>query len=140
MSCHVRAPIQELQALPSSALAFSPPESETWVQFRVTQLLHKIADIPLPPQVGATLGGRFADRAVIKGRLRREGKWVPEDRLRVTLFGSLILLPLSLVIFGLTTQFLPGKVGLVINLLCLFVNGAGVRTSTRRSLKKISLL
>ena len=32
-------------------------------------------------------------------------------------------------IFGLTTQFLPGKVGLVINLLCLFMNGAGVRTN-----------
>lgn len=78
-------------------------------------------------QVGATVGGRFADRAVIRGRLRREGKWVPEDRLRVSLFGALILLPLSLSIFGLTTQFFPGKFGLIVNLVCLFMNGVGVR-------------
>lgn len=80
-----------------------------------------------PLQVGSAVGGRLADRAVIKGRLRRDGKWVPEDRLRVTLYGALILLPLDLLVFGLTVRFVPGKVGLVVCLVCLFVNGAGVR-------------
>jgi hypothetical protein len=78
--------------------------------------------------VGATIGGRLADRAVIEGRLRREGEWVPEDRLRATLFGALILLPLSVLIFGLTTQFVPGKFGLMIDIVCVFMNGVGVCT------------
>ncbi|KAF8519865.1 major facilitator superfamily domain-containing protein [Gautieria morchelliformis] len=76
--------------------------------------------------IGAYTAGRLADRAVIEGRLRREGKWVPEDRLRATLSGALILLPLSVLIFGLTTQFVPGKFGLMINLVCVFINGVGI--------------
>ncbi|KAF8577031.1 MFS general substrate transporter [Ramaria rubella] len=76
--------------------------------------------------VGANVAGRLADRAVIEGRKRREGKWVPEDRLRATIPGALVILPLSLLVFGLTTKFIPGNLGLVITLVCLFVHGAGV--------------
>ena len=52
---------------------------------------------------------------------------MPEDRLRATFGGALLLAPLSVLFSGLITQFVDGKVGLVLNLICLFLNGFGVR-------------
>ncbi|KAH9890473.1 MFS general substrate transporter [Cubamyces lactineus] len=76
--------------------------------------------------IGAPLAGHLADRAVIKGRERRGGQWYPEDRLRATLSGALFLVPLSTLFSGLATQFVPGMTGIVINVVCLFVNGVAV--------------
>ncbi|KAF8521415.1 major facilitator superfamily domain-containing protein [Hysterangium stoloniferum] len=76
--------------------------------------------------VGATLSGRLADSAIINGRTRRHGKWLPEDRLMATIPAALILLPVSLIGFAYTTSYIPGQVGLGIVLLCLFVNGMAV--------------
>ncbi|KAF8577030.1 MFS general substrate transporter [Ramaria rubella] len=76
--------------------------------------------------VGAIIAGRLADREVIQGRVRRVGEWIPEDRLRTAIPGALVILPLSLLIFGVTNQFISGTLGLVINLVCLFLNGMGV--------------
>ena len=48
--------------------------------------IHSFSSLPPTPtasQVGAGFAGRLADRAIIKGRLRREGKWILEDRLWV---------------------------------------------------------
>lgn len=59
-------------------------------------------------------------------RAKRGGVWYPEDRLRGTLVGAL-LCPLSVLGSGLLTQYVPGKVGLTLNLICLFFNGLGVR-------------
>jgi hypothetical protein len=73
------------------------------------------------------MAGRISDKMVVSWRNRRGGKWVPEDRLRVTLWGAAILVPLSVLFSGLITQFVGGPVGLVLNLICLFVNGIGVR-------------
>ncbi|GJJ11728.1 hypothetical protein Clacol_005966 [Clathrus columnatus] len=78
--------------------------------------------------VGATVAGRLADIAIIRGKKQRQGSWFPEDRLKATIPGGLILLPFSLIIFGLTTAYVPGKVGLVICLICLFLNGMGIDT------------
>ncbi|CDO72082.1 hypothetical protein BN946_scf184962.g25 [Trametes cinnabarina] len=75
---------------------------------------------------GAPLAGHLADRAVIEGRARRGGVWYPEDRLRATLSGALFLVPLSTLLSGLATQFVPGMIGIVINVICLFVNGVAV--------------
>ena len=36
------------------------------------------------------------------------------------------MVPLSVLFSGLVTQFVPGRVGLVLNLVALFVNGLGV--------------
>lgn len=89
--------------------------------------------LSVPPQpdvhcsVGAPIAGYYADQAVIKGRARHEGQWVPEDRLRATLFGALVLVPLSVLISGLATQFIPGALGVAINVACLFANGIAVR-------------
>jgi hypothetical protein len=55
---------------------------------------------------------------------------VPEDRLRATLPGAMVLVPVSVLLSGLITQFVEGqRVGLVLNLICFFINGFGVRTT-----------
>ncbi|KAI0648498.1 MFS general substrate transporter [Trametes meyenii] len=76
--------------------------------------------------VGAPLAGSLSDRAVIHGRARRGGTWVPEDRLRATYWGALVFVPLSCAVFGLATQFVPGPLGIAIDVVCLFVNGVAV--------------
>ena len=75
--------------------------------------------------VGAPLAGRLSDRIVVYYRKKR-GSWYPEDRLRATLPSALTLVPLSVLTFGLLTEYVPGTLGLVLNLICLFVNGLGV--------------
>lgn len=77
-------------------------------------------------KVGSVLTGRISDPIVVKWKKRRGGNWIPEDRLRATLFGGGVLVPLSIILCGVATEHLKGKVGLIFNLVCLFVNGAGV--------------
>lgn len=55
---------------------------------------------------------------------------MPEDRLRATLFGALVLVPFSVLISGLATQFIPGALGITINVACLFANGVAVRSNS----------
>jgi len=76
--------------------------------------------------LGAPLAGRLSDRSVIYWRARRNGEWVPEDRLRVTMIGAVFLVPVSVLCSGIFTRYVPGTVGIVLNLLCLFANGLGV--------------
>ena len=64
---------------------------------------------------------------VIKWRAQRGGVWVPEDRLRGAQLGAATLVPLSILASGALTTFVPGRLGLVLNLCCFFVNGVGVR-------------
>ncbi|TFK65161.1 MFS general substrate transporter [Pluteus cervinus] len=75
--------------------------------------------------IGAPLAGRLSDRIIIRWRQKR-GKWYPEDRLRATLLGALVFTPLSILFCGLLTEYVPGTLGLVLNLICLFFNGIGV--------------
>ena len=44
-----------------------------------------------------------------------------------TKLGALTLVPLSILASGVTTAYVPGLIGLVMNLLWFFVNGVGVR-------------
>ena len=84
---------------------------------------------PFPPrnkQVGAPLAGRVSDLMVKKWRKKRGGKWVAEDRLRAALFGATWLTPLSLALFGVANAYVDGTRGLVLCLVCLFINGIGV--------------
>ncbi|KAJ7893198.1 MFS general substrate transporter [Mycena leptocephala] len=76
--------------------------------------------------IGALLAGMLSDRIVIKWRKRRGGDWIQEDRLRVALFGGATLVPLSIVLCGFITHFVPGSLGLSLNLFCFFINGLGV--------------
>ncbi|KAF8162623.1 MFS general substrate transporter [Crassisporium funariophilum] len=76
--------------------------------------------------IGAPLSGRLSDIMVVRYRKKRGGVWYPEDRLRATLAGALILVPLSIFISGFLTEYVSGTLGLTLNLICLFVNGIGV--------------
>ena len=76
--------------------------------------------------VGSIIVGRFSDYIVIKCRRERKGIWYPEDRLRAAVIPFAVLVPLSVVSYGLVNRFVDGNVGLVISLVCLFFNGGGV--------------
>ena len=78
--------------------------------------------------VGAPLAGRLSDKIVVKCRKERGGEWYPEDRLRITLFSAGVVVPLSTLGCGFLTTYVPGKIGLALNLICLFVNGLGVKS------------
>ena len=54
------------------------------------------------------------------------GVWYPEDRLRAALIPFAVLVPLPVLCFGLINKFIDGNLGLMLSLVCLFVNGAGV--------------
>ncbi|KAF8809325.1 MFS general substrate transporter [Phlegmacium glaucopus] len=84
----------------------------------------------IPSGIGLMLGapiiGRISDRTVIKWRQRRGGAWYPEDRLRASLVPFAVLIPLPVLVFGLVNKFMDGPLGLIIGLICHFVNGLGV--------------
>ena len=70
--------------------------------------------------------GRVSDYIVIKWRRKRKGVWYPEDRLRAAVVPLAVLVPVSLIAFGLVNKFVDGNLGLGLSLACLFVNGGGV--------------
>jgi len=76
--------------------------------------------------VGATIVGRISDQTVIKWRRKRKGLWYPEDRLRAALIPFAIIIPLSILTFGLVNKFIDGHLGLGLCLVCLFSTGVGV--------------
>ena len=63
---------------------------------------------------------------VKKWRRKRAGKWVAEDRLRAALFGAIWFIPLSTALFGVANAYVDGTPGLILCLVCLFINGIGV--------------
>ena len=71
------------------------------------------------------MAGRLSDRIVAKWKAKR-GYWYPEDRLRASIPGALILVPFSMLFSGLVTRYVDGTPGLVLNLVCFFINGLGV--------------
>ncbi|KAG1749491.1 major facilitator superfamily domain-containing protein [Suillus lakei] len=76
--------------------------------------------------IGAPIAGRLSDIVVRRWREKRKGVWFPEDRLRATWIGGLVVVPLSIGASGLITTYVGGPVGLWLNLLCLYMNGMGV--------------
>ena len=65
---------------------------------------------------------------VVSCRKARGGIWIPEDRLRATIWGGLILAPCSILASGIITQYMDNNIpNMLINFFCLFVNGFGVR-------------
>jgi len=88
--------------------------------------VHVFLPAGLGNMIGASVAGRFSDRIVVYYRKKRDGVWYPEDRLRAALPGALVLVPFFMLISGLLTEYVPGTLGLVLNLVCLFVNGLGI--------------
>ncbi|TCD61852.1 hypothetical protein EIP91_007842, partial [Steccherinum ochraceum] len=80
----------------------------------------------LGSMMGAPITGYLSDRTITARRKARGGVWVPEDRLRGIQLSGLVLIPGSLLIAGYTTTYVDGWPGIVINMICLFINGFGV--------------
>ncbi|TFK35470.1 major facilitator superfamily domain-containing protein [Crucibulum laeve] len=76
--------------------------------------------------VAAPVVGHMVDRIVVKYRAKRGGIWSPEDRLRLSLWGAAIPVPLSVLLSGLVTRYVAGPIGLTLNIFLLFMNGIGV--------------
>ncbi|KAH7911114.1 MFS general substrate transporter [Hygrophoropsis aurantiaca] len=76
--------------------------------------------------IGAPLAGWLSDKIVKTLRAKRDGKWVPEDRIRGTEFGSLFLVPVSVALAGFSSRYVDGMLGVILNLIALFLNGLGV--------------
>ncbi|KAF9261790.1 hypothetical protein L218DRAFT_472856 [Marasmius fiardii PR-910] len=56
----------------------------------------------------------------------RGGVWCPEDQLRPTMLSAAVFVPLSTLGIGIVTHYVSGRLGLVLNILCLFFNGLGI--------------
>jgi len=76
--------------------------------------------------IGAPIAGRLSDKLLIRLRAKRGGKWVPEDRIRGTEFGSLFLVPVSVALAGIASRYIDGIPGIILNLVALLLNGLGV--------------
>jgi len=82
--------------------------------------------VGLGNMVGALVAGWLCDYYIIKGERSRGGIWFPEDRLRAALLSIAFITPLSVIGYGLSTQYVRGYWGIVFNMFWLFVNGIGV--------------
>jgi hypothetical protein len=85
--------------------------------------------------VGAAIIGPISDYTVIKWRKKRKGVWYPEDRLRAALIPFAIIVPLSVLAFGLVNRFVDGNLGLGLSLVCLFFSGVGVSGTVTTHIK-----
>jgi len=93
-----------------------------------TQLAIGLCSLPIGfgNVFGAPLAGYLSDKIVSSRKAKRNGTIVPEDRLRCAMYGSAIVVPLATILFGGVVEFIPGTLGLVICVICLFINGIGV--------------
>jgi hypothetical protein len=75
----------------------------------------------------------MSDLLIIRWKKRRGGVWYPEDRLRTAIRGALLLVPLTMIASGVLVELVSSRVGLMLNLICLFINGFSVCASVASS-------
>lgn len=88
--------------------------------------------------VASRYTGRYADWMLKHWLRRRNGVYVPEDRLYASLIGSAVILPLSVLALGWVLDKGSGKVGLAWVVILLFVDGIGLMVRGRYSLAHMS--
>ncbi|KAF9261763.1 MFS general substrate transporter [Marasmius fiardii PR-910] len=84
------------------------------------------APVGLGNFVGAPFAGWLSDQVLKRMLKKRGGVWCPEDRLRPTVLGAALSVPLSVLGVGVVSYFVPGRLGLTLNMICFFFNGFGV--------------
>ncbi|KAF7773208.1 hypothetical protein Agabi119p4_5375 [Agaricus bisporus var. burnettii] len=72
--------------------------------------------------VGAPISGWISDKMVIHYKAKRQ-YWYPEDRLRAALFGA--YLPITVFASAFVTEYIAGRLGIILNLVIFFFNGFG---------------
>jgi len=76
--------------------------------------------------IGAPVAGKLSDAKVARYLEKRKGLRIPEDRLRVCIFGAMVALPLSALLFGVALNVLEGPIAIATICLCLMMVGMGV--------------
>ncbi|GAA6017760.1 hypothetical protein JCM10207_000488 [Rhodosporidiobolus poonsookiae] len=76
--------------------------------------------------VCSRFSGKYADWTLRHWLKKRNGQYVPEDRLKATLLGGGIVLPGSVLALGWVLDRVGGKVGLAWTVILLFVDGVGL--------------
>ena len=83
--------------------------------------------VPIPPfAVGSRLSGFVSDATVARWIKKRNGKFIPEDRLNAALIAGGIVIPLATLAVGFTMQYWTTTAGLVVSLVLLIMAGIGV--------------
>lgn len=80
--------------------------------------------------VGAPISGWISDKMVIHYKAKRQ-YWYPEDRLRAALFGA--YLPITVFASAYVTEYIAGRLGIILNLVIFFFNGVGVSVHDHES-------
>jgi len=70
--------------------------------------------------IGTPIVGRVSDHIVAKRRRQRKGIWYPEDRMRAAIIPFAVLVPVSVLCFGLVNKFEDGNMGLMLSLVLFF--------------------
>ncbi|OWZ59705.1 dityrosine transporter [Cryptococcus neoformans c45] len=70
--------------------------------------------------ISSRIAGPYADR-IVKKYMEKRGYRRPEDRLKASFWGTLILMPISILIYGWLLKF--GKGGMAPPLIMVFLNG-----------------
>ncbi len=104
-------------------------DSETSVCLSGPNFHNPANDLPflVITKAGAMIIGRYSDRIIVRCRNKRGGIWCPEDRLWAAIPGAFLIAPLSVLCSGLIMEYIPGRLGLALTLLCFFFTGLGVR-------------
>jgi hypothetical protein len=72
------------------------------------------------------MAGWLSDYYIVKGERSRGGEWLPEDRLKAVIPGALVITPISVLGYGLTTEYLRTNFGVLLDAFWLFLNGVAV--------------
>ncbi|KAM0750703.1 MFS general substrate transporter [Meredithblackwellia eburnea MCA 4105] len=76
--------------------------------------------------IAASFTGRYADYVLKTWLKKRNGVYVPEDRLKATLIGGGFILPVSVLVLGWTMEYVGGTGGIVAAVILLVVDGIGL--------------
>lgn len=76
--------------------------------------------------VGSRISGFVSDATVKRWIAKRNGKWVPEDRLNASLISGGIITPVVTLAVGFTMQYWTTAAGLAVSLVFLFLSGVGL--------------
>ncbi|KIJ23886.1 hypothetical protein M422DRAFT_39390, partial [Sphaerobolus stellatus SS14] len=76
--------------------------------------------------VGSRISGYMSDTTVKRWIIKRNGKFVPEDRLNASLIAGSIITPISTLAVGFTMQYWTTPGGLAVSLGLFFCNGIGL--------------
>ncbi|KAL8291929.1 hypothetical protein RQP46_002187 [Phenoliferia psychrophenolica] len=89
--------------------------------------------------IASRLIGLYCDYTIKRWKKKRQGVYVPEDRLRASLIGGGFVFPVSVVSLGWTLEKGSGKGGIAAAVILLTLNGIGLMVMQDRSAEVIAV-